>query len=136
MPLTLDWKEWRARSLAKSQSNSKQSQDDKENVAPRPTVDDLLFSSPCIVSPISLKRPEKSYKWAPNESERQAMKEVYESQMTNYLKKKKEQTILKEFKEHCEQQHIEWRQRQIEYMKKNPHITIDLDYPWDENAIA
>ena len=130
MPLTLDWKEWRARSLAKSKSNSKQSQDDKENVAPLP-----LFSPPLPISP-EPERPKKSYKWAPNGCERQAMKEVYESQMTNYLKKKKEQTILKELKEHCEQQHIEWRQRQIEYMKKYPHITIDLDCPWDENAIA
>ena len=39
--------------------------------------------------PISPKRPEKSYEWAPNESERQAMKDVYESQMANYIKKKK-----------------------------------------------
>ena len=130
MPLTLDWKEWRARSLAKSKSNSKQSQDDKENVAPLP-----LFSPPLPISP-EPECPKKSYKWAPNESERQAMKEVYESQMANYIKKKREQAILKELKEHCEQQHIEWRQRQIVYMKRHPQTSIDLDCPWDENAIA
>ena len=48
----------------------------------------------------------------------------------------KEQDLLIELKNYCNSQNAEWRERQIRYMTKYPHIRIDLNKPWDPNAIA
>ena len=50
--------------------------------------------------------------------------------------KRKEQDLLLELKSYCKIQEIEWRERQIRYMKRNPHVHINLSEPWDPNAIA
>ena len=134
MPLSSDWKEWKTRAmddkslLQKVDPNQNHLRENKENVVPISRKMVQITSKP--------EPPEKFYEFAPNDSERQAMKEVYDDEMALYNKKKKEQIILNELKELCDQQYCEWRRRQIEYMKENPHISINLDYPWDENSIA
>ena len=57
------------------------------------------------------------------------------------MSEEKTLSISKELVEHCHVQYQEWRERQIHYTKKseelglNP-VKIDLDCPWDPNAIA
>ena len=63
------------------------------------------------------------------------------SKQNTSMSEQKSLSILKELMEHCHVQQQEWRERQIHYMKMceefGPYpVKIDLDRPWDPNAIA
>ena len=78
-------------------------------------------------------------------SARRAGKDIHQfgssPKQNTSMSEQKSLSILKELMEHCHVQQQEWRERQIHYMKMceefGPHpVKIDLDRPWDPNAIA
>ena len=56
------------------------------------------------------------------------------------IEKKKMLEVLEDLGQLCQEQYQNWKSRQIDYMRRRKRtsypVDIDLDSPWDENAIA
>ena len=56
------------------------------------------------------------------------------------IEKKKMLEVLEDLGQLCQEQYQNWKSRQIDYMQRRKRtsypVDIDLDSPWDENAIA